>query len=41
MSGTAHEEREEFAQVYNLQVVEIETNKPSQREDKTPSMGDY
>lgn len=38
MSGTAHEEREEFAQVYNLQVVEIETNKPSQREDKTPSM---
>lgn len=38
MSGTAHEERDEFSQVYNLQVVEIAPNKPNRREDLEPLM---
>lgn len=33
MSGTAHEEQEEFRKVYNLEVIEIETNLPYTRED--------
>lgn len=38
MSGTAHEEQDEMSQIYNLQVVEIETNKPSKRVDNPPSL---
>ena len=33
MSGTAHEEQEEFRSVYNLEVISIETNLPYRRED--------
>ncbi|RRR70143.1 MAG: preprotein translocase subunit SecA [Candidatus Viridilinea halotolerans] len=33
MTGTAYTEREEFAKIYNLDVVIIPTHKPSQRED--------
>lgn len=34
MSGTAKEERSEFTEIYGLNVVEIDTNKPVIREDK-------
>lgn len=34
MSGTAYEDREEFMEVYGLNVVKIDTNKPVIREDK-------
>ncbi len=33
MTGTAYTEREEFAKIYNLDVVIIPTNKPMQRQD--------
>lgn len=33
MSGTAKTEEEEFTDIYNMRVIEIETNKPSQRKD--------
>ncbi len=34
MTGTAYTEREEFAKIYNLDVVVIPTNRPMVREDK-------
>ena len=33
MTGTAMTEQEEFATIYNLDIVEIPTNKPNQRHD--------
>ena len=33
MTGTAHSEEEEFREIYNLDVVEVPTNKPMIRED--------
>jgi preprotein translocase subunit SecA len=38
MTGTAETEAEEFAKIYNLEVVQIPTNKPNIREDKADSV---
>ncbi len=38
MTGTAKTEEEEFGSIYGLEVVEIPTNKPVQREDKADAI---
>ena len=38
MTGTAATEREEFAAIYNLEVIVVPTNKPSQRKDLSDSI---